>query len=229
MQELPPERRLRDAVDRIAHDRQADGRKVDPDLMRSAGLEADAQKGVLRELLLDLEVRDGVARPVGVQRLPRRVTPVPTDRCLDTPCPRARAGADKRQVRPLELAPLDEPLDSRVRLLRAGHDQQSRGVPVEPVHDPRTPLLPTRGPTVEHPVHERSCRVAGRRVDDDPSGLVDDKQVLVLVRDPQADVLRRQFAGRSAIGQLELDLLAAGQPSALRRLLTVQPDPADGK
>ena len=55
----------------------------------------------------------------------------------------------------------------------------------------------------------------GGGMDDDARRLVDDQEILVLVGDPQPDVLRLERP--RLLGRLELDLLAAGQPGALCR------------
>ena len=47
MQELAAERRLGDAVDRVADDREVDRGEVDADLVGTAGLEGDAEERVL--------------------------------------------------------------------------------------------------------------------------------------------------------------------------------------
>ena len=98
VQELAPELLVRDAVDRVADDRQLDRRQVDADLVRPAGLEADASERVPGSSSLDLEVRDRLARRVGVERMARRVAAVAADRRLDPPAPRARPAADEGEV-----------------------------------------------------------------------------------------------------------------------------------
>ena len=95
-------------------------------------------------------------------------------------------------------------------------------VAVEPVDDARAlGLLAALDLAGEQPVDDRAVRVAGRRVDDDAGRLVHDQQVLVLVGDAQAlDRLRLEDA-LPALGQLEVELLAARQPVALRSHGTV--------
>ena len=56
------------AVLRVARDRVADRQQVRADLVRAAGLEPHAQQRVVRQRALDLEVRDRLARLVGVGR-----------------------------------------------------------------------------------------------------------------------------------------------------------------
>jgi hypothetical protein len=57
-------------------------------------------------------------------------------------------------------------------------------------------------------------------MDDHSGGLVDDEQMLVLVRDPQNARLRLQRAVVS-LGGLQLQQLAADEPMALRTRLAV--------
>src|SRR5437762_9995920 len=67
----------------------------------------------------------------------------------------------------------------------------------------------------EQTVNERPLRVTRGGMDDEPGRLVDDEEVLVLVRDDQLHLLRLEGA-RHRTGRLELELLAAGEPRALR-------------
>src|SRR6185295_2379336 len=90
VQELALQAKLvRASIDRIARDRQIDRREVDPDLVGAAGLELHVQQGMPREELDELEVRDRVARLVGVERVAHRLTAVAADRGLDTTAARA--------------------------------------------------------------------------------------------------------------------------------------------
>jgi hypothetical protein len=75
----------------------------------------------------------------------------------------------------------------------------------------------------EEPVDERAGGVPRRRVDDNPRRLVDDQQVLVLVGNLERDLLRRELRLRRL--RLERDLLAPGQPVALRPALSVDKRP----
>ncbi len=64
-------------------------------------------------------------------------------------------------------------------------------------------------------------------MDDDAGRLVDDEQVLVLVGDPQVDVLRNEL-GRLRLGQLDVDRLPALQLPALDSRLAVEPHGSRG-
>src|SRR5436190_24007666 len=84
VQELAVEAQLGSlAVDGVADDRVADGRQVDADRMRAAGLELDVEQRTARQHLADREMRDGRPGDVGVERDARRVAPVAPDRGLD--------------------------------------------------------------------------------------------------------------------------------------------------
>ncbi len=110
-------------------------------------------------------------------------------------------------------------------VLRARDDEQARRVAVEPVDD-AGPLLVVAAGRVERqqPVHERAAAMAAGGMDDDPRGLVDDEEVLVLPGDLQ---LHRFGCGRLLRGwKLDQNLLAALEPVALRPRATVDEDGA---
>ena len=172
---------------------------------------------MLGQQLGDLEVRDGVLRRVRVERAAGRVAPVAADRRLDPARAGARASLDERQVAALELPRPHQLLEAVVRLLRAGGDEQSRGVAVEPVDDPRPLRVAALDLVLEQRLHERAARVPGRRVDDDPGRLVDHEEMGVLVGDPQVELLR-----------IELQLLPAFEAVALRPRAPVEADGARG-
>ena len=229
VQELPPETGLGHAVDAVADDT---GRSIAARCTRIWCVRpvsrVHAQQRVVAEHALDLEVRDGGARRVGVERLPRRLGAVAADRGLDRAAQGARPAAHERQIGALELVAADEPLQASVRFLRARDDEQARRVAVEAVDDARPLRVAAGGAVLQQAVHERPARVAGRRVDDDARRLVDDEQVLVLPGDAQVDVLGHQLR-LGALGRLELELLPAGDPVALRARGAVHGDGAGGE
>jgi hypothetical protein len=223
VEELPVETEVAaDAVGRVACDGEADRRKVNADLVHTPGFEADAEECMSREQLLELEVCDGLARCVCVERLTRRVAAVTADRCLDPPGARPRLAPDEGDVLTLERTVADELLEAFVRLLRARHDEEARRVAVETVDDARAILVTTRRTVLDEGLRERAARVSRAGVHDDAGRLVDDEEVVVLVRDSEvgARLLRR---GRT-LGQLERDLLAGLHAIALRAALAVDGD-----
>ena len=171
-------------------------------------------------------MRHRVTRGRRVERVPGRVVPVAADRRLDRPAARTRAAADEREIPTLEAPPPDEPLKPAVRLGGPRDDHQPGCVAVEPVDDAGALLLPAGGGIQrEQSVDEGARRVPRRRVHDQPSGLVDDEEVLVLVGDPEVHRLGLERAFRQA-GRLEGDLLSARQPVALRASRAVHQDRA---
>src|SRR5689334_2831457 len=95
-------------VQGIPGDRELDGRQMNADLVRSSGLERDAQQRVSRQELHELEMRQGLARRVGVERMTLRVVSVAPDRRLDRPAPRLRPADDEPAIFARELPPPDE-------------------------------------------------------------------------------------------------------------------------
>jgi hypothetical protein len=193
--------------------------------VRAARLQANAQERVLREQLLDLEVGDRLPRRGRVERMARRVGAIAADRRLDPARPGPRPAAHERQVDPFELSPAHERLQAPVRLRRAGDDEEARRVAVESVDDARPVGVAALEATGEQPVDERPAPAPRCRVDDDTRRLVDDEQVVVLVRDPKLELLglERRLLER---GQLDLDLLSPAQPVRLRPRAAVDEDGA---
>src|SRR6266851_3967723 len=138
------------------------------------------------------------------------------DRCLDRAAQRPRPPDDERQVLTHELPRLHELLQTPVRFRRPGDDEQSRGVAIEPVHDAVPFRLVSAFDVVrEQAVHERAARMARRWVDDETRRLVDDEQMLVLVRDYEIHLLRLE-RGRARRRRLEVELLPALELVALQ-------------
>ena len=149
---------------------------------------------MLRQELGELELGNGFARSLRVERMARRITAVAADGRLDPPRARARAAADEHEVLAHEPTSTQEPLEPTMGLVRPGHDEQARGVTVQPVDDSRPlRLSASLDRLLEQALDERAVGMAGRRMDDDPRRLVHDQQVLVLVGDSKAlDPLRRE-------------------------------------
>jgi hypothetical protein len=204
------------AVGRISGDGEVDRGEVNADLMRAARLETHAQERVLAEELEQLELGHGVSGEVGIEGDARRIMAVAPDRRLDPSAARARAPPHERDVLAYDLPPAEHPLEAPVDVVRAGDDQQPRRVAVQPVDDAGPlGLVAARDRVGREPMDERAARVPGRGVDDDARRLVDNEQVLVLVRDSKRDVLRLDDT-RTPVRELELHLLPALEAMALR-------------
>ena len=179
-------------VHRVAGDRQVDRGEMHADLMRAPGLEGDAQQRMAWQQLFDLEMRDRIARRVGVERVPQRVVPVAPDRRLDQ-CRAATAGgrrrargtrASPRAPAPAPAAAGAPPASARRRAARTCRGRAGARCRAAPAR--RRPRRRTRA------ARARACRCAcpGAGMHDEPRRLVDDEQVLVLVRDDEIHRLR---------------------------------------
>jgi hypothetical protein len=221
VQELALERQVvLDAVEGVARDRELDRGEVDANLVRPARLEANAEERAGRQELEHLEVRDRVARRCGIERVASGVGAVASDRSLDAPAPGAWRPDNEGEIPPLEAATTDEVLQAAVRLGTPRDDDQPGGVAIEAVDDAGTVDRTARDSAREQALDERPASQAWRRMDDNPGRLVDDEQVLVLVGDAKAQLLRleRFRADRAAV---ELDRLAARKPKALGAVAAV--------
>ena len=78
---------------------------------------------MLGQRLAHLEVRDGLARLVRVERAMRGISPVSPDRGVDPAGARPRAPAHEREVAPVEITPPHGFLERAVRLIRARDDE----------------------------------------------------------------------------------------------------------
>ena len=214
MEELAPQARLGSPVRRIAGDGQADRGEVNANLVRPAGLQSHAQQGVLGQELDHFEVGDRFLRRLRVERHSRRVAAVAADGSFDPSLPRPRPAADERQVLPLEGMPADECRESRVGLLGAGDDEQTRRISIQTVDDSRPLGVTACDAATQKRVDQRACRVSGSGMDDETGGLVDDEQMIVLVGDPKLDHLLFQgCVGEAA--RVDDHLFPAREPVAL--------------
>jgi hypothetical protein len=117
----------------------------------------------------------------------------------------------QREVDALEPATADECGEPPIRVLRACDDHQPRRVAIQSMDDPGTLRIASRELAGER-LHKRAAGPPRTRMDDEPSGLVDDEKVLVAPDDTRRRRRRGSFY-RRRIGYV--DLLAAGEPKAL--------------
>jgi len=104
----------------------------------------------------------------------------------------------KGQVIFADLAMRKLPAQPAVSLIMLRHHKTPACVLVEPVHDPgpHLPANPAQRPTVEQKrVNQRSRLHPGSRVDGEPSRLIYNQQVVVLVKDPNRNIFRCQVDG----------------------------------
>ena len=114
------------------------------------------------------------------------------------PSARLRNAVDDREIAPVDRMRGELLRQALVRDVGLGDDQQARRVLVDAVDDARprnaADARQRSAAMVEQRVDQRAVEIARRRVDDQPGGLVDDQQMLVLEDDRQRDVLRLRYA-----------------------------------
>ena len=170
-------------VDRIARHGVPEGGEVDADLVGATGDEVQLQQRPRGEPLPDAVAGDG-APSVGDHRHPLAVLRVAPDRRLDPADRRRHRALDQREVGLADAAGLELGHHRCLRGVVAGDDQQARGVAVQAVDDPRPGDAGDAAVVVaagEQRVDQRAAPVPGRRMHDQPGGLVHDQQVVVLV------------------------------------------------
>ncbi len=173
------------AVGDVAGQGVADRGEVGADLVRAAGLQARLQVALLAQQLQHREVRARLARGGAGDRHPVALARGAADRGVDRAGARAEPAAGEGEVDPLDLAPLHLGLQGGVGLVAAGDDEQAAGPLVEPVDDPRALRVAAAAEDVAQLVDQGRAAVRGRRVDDQAGRLVDDRERLVEVDDPQ--------------------------------------------
>ena len=78
-----------------------------------------------------------------------------------------------------------------MRLLRAGDEEQARGITVEAMHDARTRGIATGRAQRDEALNERSRDVSACGMRDEPRRLVDDHEVVVRVHDVDREATPR--------------------------------------
>ena len=144
-------------------------------------------------------MRARIAWLVGFDRHQHPFAPVPADRCVDRAGARLGATVDERKVLASESALGEQPFQRPMDGIALGNDEQPRGVAVEPVDDPGAPgLIAAGAATRRAPARASPCGGPAPDVRR-PRRLVDDQQVLVLVRDREWRLWASTGAGRDAV------------------------------
>src|ERR1700730_8002723 len=197
------------AIDRIAEERMADGSEMDPQLMRASRLQAACEQARNR-LPVDaaiafehLPMADRGATVCTHGHAIAHMGMAP-DRLLDGAAGALRPSPDESKVaaaqRPGTAVVGELPAQRAVGAVGLGHDQETARVLVEAVHDAGAFLAANAGEgwaaMSNQRIDQRARPVAGGGMDDEPGGLVDDEELVVLVHDVQRDILRRDFGVR---------------------------------
>ena len=174
----------------------ADAGQVHADLVRASSLQCTFEQGGMGETLQHMVVR--ARRPAAADNGHlRALHRMASDRRIDDTIA-CNAAMRQRQVVALHRARLQLAHEVGLRFEGLGDDEQATGVLVEPVHDAGARYAGKLWCMVQERVEQRALPVAASRMHDQPGRLVDDKDVRVLVRDSQGNVLRRL---RCVIGQ----------------------------
>ncbi len=198
--------------------------QVYADLVGATGLQIGGDQGRDLAPVDHSKVRHGAALPPH----PREALSVPrvpavggVDVGVIDACPQGQ-----RQVSPLDAVVLEARLEPAQGLGGARHHEQSAGVLVEAVDDPRAlrggPARKLRE-VVEQGVDQRARGVPWRRVHDHTSGLVYHREDLVRVEDLEGQVLGDELQP-CRFGHLDAQLIPGAQAHAARARL---PKPED--
>jgi hypothetical protein len=123
---------------------------------------------------------------------------VASDRQVDLAALRPGHAAHDGQVDALDAVLAELVREVAMREVTLRDDEHAGGSAVEAVHDARPQHVADAGQVVavvQQRVDERPAAVSGRRVHDDPRGLVEHDQVLVLVEHGERDGFRRGARG----------------------------------
>jgi hypothetical protein len=190
---------------------------MDTDLVGAAGLESGLQIRERGKALLDpVPGHRALALALRQDGHALAVLRVAADGCVDDAFARSDPTVDDRQVPPPDRPGLELGHQRVVSGRCLGHDQEPRGVLVEPVHDTGTAGPAHAGgerSVGEHAGGQRAPGMAGPGVDDHPGGLVEDEDVVVLVDDGERDRLGLELGGRR---RRDLDVHALATAQAVR-------------
>src|SRR5205807_2014708 len=123
------------------------------------------------------------ARLGGVDGHQRPIAPVASNRRGDRSSACARAALHEGEIFTPYTPRREHRLQSTMNIVSFGYDEQARGIAVQPVHDSRPPWLVAARAAPRQRLGKRPSSMSARRVHDDAGWLVDDQQILVLVRD----------------------------------------------
>ena len=180
----------------IAHDRMADRREMNADLMSPSGMEMGTKKVPRIEPSKACDV--GLGRPTLIDdchALP--VSWIASYRLVDREVIGRQVSPRHHGVPPGHPPGGDRAAQKPVRAVGFRHDYEPGGLFIQPVDHPcplGLPFLRQGTSPPEESVHQRPAPVSRRRVDDHPGWLVDYEKGIVLVNDGDWDVLARDGA-----------------------------------
>jgi hypothetical protein len=140
-----------------------------------------------------------------------RITP---DRLLHDPPLRFRRPVDESEILLSHLIRVPGLGKAPVGHVVLGHDHDSAGVLIEPVHDAGTDLSADPAEAVEmekESVDQGGVAMSGSRMNDESRRLLDDCEILILIKDMEGKLLRLD-AGGLGVGNVDLQLPSLLEP-----------------
>ena len=173
------------AIQRVGHQRMADGGHVHPDLVRAAGVQGAMHPAAQFGLVQACKIGSG-----RLARMLRRVhhghaqavARIAANGCTDRALPFARPGTVRQRHILANHAALRDHAHQRIHgSAAARHDHQAAGVLVQPVHDAGTRHLGSSAIACQQTIEQRAAPVARRRVHHQPCRLVHHQKVGIFV------------------------------------------------
>src|ERR1700722_3985236 len=189
------------AIDRITEQRMAYMREMNPNLMRAAGFQSAGYQGRRAQQFLDAPMRDG---GTAARRFHDRhflpLTRMAAERRVDPAGARVERAPGNREIfanqRPGAAMVGEQRGEPLMRGVGLCDDDQPGSVLVEAMDDAWPPdaadSREARAAMADQCVDERAGGMSWRGMDEEPRGLVDNGEVLVLVDDSQRHILAEQ-------------------------------------
>jgi len=191
-------------VHRVPNDRMSDRAEVYANLVCAAGMNGHLAQGQAAQVMGPCDSRDGLSRVPGPRGHFLAVHRIASD-CSVYPPARLHHAPHERHVFLFDLAIVELPGKLLVRSVILGNHHHTGRTAIQPVHDPGSHLTANAAQildVVEQRVHERARCMAGSRVHDHPGGLVQHRNVTVLIEDLE----RKRFASDSGrLGRRQID------------------------
>ena len=162
------------AIHRIAHDRIADMREMHADLMGAACLQLNIHQRVRPEAARHAIVSDRIA-PVATHRHPGSNAAMSSNRTVDRATARHHS-VGEGEIFALDFASRQRGDQALVHLRSSRYDQQSAGIFVETMHDPRAGYMRELWVEREQRILQSVLRISRARMHHQARGLVDDEE-----------------------------------------------------
>lgn len=235
VQRLSPDQRLRHAatstgIDDIADDGMTESGEMDSQLMGPSGLRHQSHVRRLSALGNHFVLRHRRPSPTA-DRHAFAMHGISADRRIERSSFLAKSSPDQGDVALVNLAAtkLSRQIGQCTGVLR--NDDDTGSILVQAVDQPRSQRIEPgqrASPTVKQRADQRPSPVASSRMNDQPGGLVDHKQRLILMENFERDALGQDIAGRRNHRGFDANGLTDAQDEAGLRDSPVDLDVAAG-